>query len=82
MCVVQQMCVVQLQVPRVEATTLLASLVSFPNHFGAIEVLSQSSSNSTIKADHFKDLVLAVLLDGGRKEPAGIARLVSGLYIW
>jgi len=29
-----------------------------------------------MEPDQLKDLVLAVLLDGGRKEPAGLARSV------
>ncbi|XP_067941820.1 ral GTPase-activating protein subunit alpha-1-like isoform X3 [Watersipora subatra] len=65
-------------VPRREAITLLGTLVCAPNHFGSIDVLTQgNSSRIEMEADQLKDMVLAVLLDAGRKEPAGLARCVA-----
>ena len=62
------------QVPRREAITLLGTLVCFPNHYGVIEVLTQGKRRDEMEPDLLKEMVLAVLLDAGRKEPAGLAR--------
>lgn len=49
-------------------------MVCFPNHFGVIEVLTQGTRRNEMEPDQLKEMVLAVLLDAGRKEPAGLAR--------
>lgn len=47
-------CIFSIQTPRLEAITILGSLVCYPNHYKDTPVLHVDMEKSTIKTDVFK----------------------------
>ncbi|KAL4238881.1 Ral GTPase-activating protein subunit alpha-2 [Mactra antiquata] len=74
------------QTPRLEAITILGSLVCYPNHYKDTPALHVDMERSTIKTDVFKDHVVNLLLKAGKREPAGLARCIAvsslGIFLY
>ncbi|KAI0212730.1 Ral GTPase-activating protein subunit alpha-1 [Lamellibrachia satsuma] len=64
--------------PRVEAMSILGSLLCFPNHLGELPALQPKSGHLTIMlCGDVKEHIINVLLKSGKKEPDGLARCIA-----
>ncbi|XP_037500049.1 probable Rho GTPase-activating protein CG5521 isoform X1 [Rhipicephalus sanguineus] len=65
--------------PRVEAVTLLGSLVCFPNVYTELQVLQCSTSEppQPAAAATIKELIVDLLLKAGKTDPDGVARCTA-----
>ncbi|XP_075723162.1 ral GTPase-activating protein subunit alpha-1 isoform X3 [Rhipicephalus microplus] len=65
--------------PRVEAVTLLGSLVCFPNVYNELQVLqcTQSEPPQLAAAASIKELIVDLLLKAGKSDPDGVARCTA-----
>ncbi|XP_033639628.1 ral GTPase-activating protein subunit alpha-2-like isoform X1 [Asterias rubens] len=76
-----------LEAPRIEALSLLGSLVCFPNLFCNITVLQPSPKDiSTMQCKDVKDHLIKALLKCSRKEPMSEARCIAlcslGIFLY
>ncbi|XP_018324376.1 probable Rho GTPase-activating protein CG5521 isoform X2 [Agrilus planipennis] len=73
-------------VPRTEAVSILANLLSLPNDIGQISVLKPEPSVQLMACPDLKERLITILLRSGRKEPTGIARCFAlsalGIFIY
>ncbi|KAL1416578.1 hypothetical protein MTO96_027799 [Rhipicephalus appendiculatus] len=65
--------------PRVEAVTLLGSLVCFPNVYTELQVLQCTPSEppQLVAAASIKELIVDLLLKAGKTDPDGVARCTA-----
>ncbi|XP_052275567.1 ral GTPase-activating protein subunit alpha-2-like isoform X4 [Dreissena polymorpha] len=72
--------------PRLEAVSILGSLVCFANHYKDIPALHADMERSTVKADLVMERVVNLLLKAGKREPAGLARCIAinslGIFLY
>ncbi|XP_064421029.1 ral GTPase-activating protein subunit alpha-1 isoform X2 [Latimeria chalumnae] len=74
-----------LNAPRVEAQTLLGSLVCFPNLYEELPALHPSTADIVVtQVTDVKEHIIKTLLSSAREEPSGPARCVAlcSLGIW
>ncbi|XP_077996665.1 ral GTPase-activating protein subunit alpha-1-like isoform X2 [Glandiceps talaboti] len=77
----------ELDAPRVEAISLLGSLICFPNMYCNMQALQPNSSDiSMMSSKDLKDHIISILLKAGRKEPHFEARCVAlsllGMFVY
>ncbi|XP_070578074.1 ral GTPase-activating protein subunit alpha-1-like isoform X2 [Ptychodera flava] len=77
----------ELDAPRVEAISILGSLICFPNMYCNMQALQPNSSDiTTMSCKDLKDHIISILLKAGRKEPHFEARCVAlsclGVFVY